>query len=128
MKFQMLSLVFLLTIMISPVCGAQQGFITFNFEDRSLFPGNLQIRDEICQPSEADICDSLSAINMSLECQQNPFLDKCVKARANAIGACSCKEAGPIVTHGPVNDAMHAVEVKLRGGWSDIVRSWENTL
>jgi hypothetical protein len=33
----------------------------------------------------------------------------------------------PTVTHGPVNDAMHAVEVKLRGGWSDIVRSWEST-
>jgi hypothetical protein len=33
----------------------------------------------------------------------------------------------PIVTHGPVNDAMHAAEVKLRENWSDIVRSWERT-
>jgi hypothetical protein len=33
----------------------------------------------------------------------------------------------PIVTRGSVNDAMHAAEVKLRGGWFDIVRSWENT-
>jgi hypothetical protein len=33
----------------------------------------------------------------------------------------------PIITHGSVNDAMHAAEVKIRGGWSDIVRSWENT-
>jgi hypothetical protein len=33
----------------------------------------------------------------------------------------------PIVTRGPVNDAMHAVETKIRAGWSDIVRSWENT-
>jgi hypothetical protein len=33
----------------------------------------------------------------------------------------------PVITHGPVNDAMHAVEIKLRGGWSDILRSWENT-
>ena len=33
----------------------------------------------------------------------------------------------PIVMRGPVNDAMHAVEVKLRGAWSDIVRSWEHT-
>ena len=38
----------------------------------------------------------------------------------------SAKQA-PIVTHGSVNDAMHAVEIKLREGWSDIVRSWENT-
>jgi hypothetical protein len=33
----------------------------------------------------------------------------------------------PIITHGSVNDAMHAAEVKIKGGWSDIVRSWENT-
>jgi hypothetical protein len=33
----------------------------------------------------------------------------------------------PTVTNGPVNDAMHAAEVKLLGGWRDIVRSWENT-
>jgi hypothetical protein len=33
----------------------------------------------------------------------------------------------PIITHGSVNDTMHAAEVKIRGGWSDIVRSWENT-
>ncbi|HYM45951.1 MAG TPA: hypothetical protein VES65_07300 [Solirubrobacteraceae bacterium] len=37
------------------------------------------------------------------------------------------EKQAPIVTLGPANDAMHAVEVKLRGGWSDIVRSWENT-
>lgn len=33
----------------------------------------------------------------------------------------------PIVTHGPINEAMHAAEVKLRRGWRDIVRSWERT-
>ena len=33
----------------------------------------------------------------------------------------------PIVTHGSVNDAIHAAEVKLRGSWSDIVRGWDNT-
>jgi hypothetical protein len=33
----------------------------------------------------------------------------------------------PIVTHGPPNDAMHAAEIKLLEGWSDIVRSWEST-
>ena len=37
------------------------------------------------------------------------------------------EKQAPIVTYGPVNEAMHAVEAKLRGGWSDIVRSWENT-
>jgi hypothetical protein len=33
----------------------------------------------------------------------------------------------PIVTRGSVNDAMHGAEVKLLGGWGDIVRSWERT-
>jgi hypothetical protein len=37
------------------------------------------------------------------------------------------EKQAPIVTHGPVNDAMHAAELKLRGSWSDIVRSWERT-
>ncbi len=34
----------------------------------------------------------------------------------------------PVITHGPINEAMRAAEVKLRQGWRDIVRSWENTL
>jgi hypothetical protein len=33
----------------------------------------------------------------------------------------------PIITRGPVNDAMHEAEVKLRGGWFDIVRSWDHS-
>jgi hypothetical protein len=37
------------------------------------------------------------------------------------------EKQAPIVTRGSVNDAMHAAEVKLRGDWFDIVRSWENT-
>lgn len=37
------------------------------------------------------------------------------------------EKQAPIVTRGSVNDAMHAAEVKLRRGWFDIVRSWENT-
>jgi hypothetical protein len=37
------------------------------------------------------------------------------------------EKQAPIVTHGPVNDAMHAVETKIRGDLSDIVRSWEHT-
>lgn len=33
----------------------------------------------------------------------------------------------PIITHGPLNEAMYAAEIKLLEGWSDIVRSWEST-
>jgi hypothetical protein len=32
----------------------------------------------------------------------------------------------PIVTHGQVNDAMHAAELKLLRDWRDIVHEWEN--
>jgi hypothetical protein len=37
------------------------------------------------------------------------------------------EKQAPIVTYGAVNDAMYAAEAKIREGWSDIVRSWENT-
>src|ERR1700756_4463362 len=33
----------------------------------------------------------------------------------------------PVVTHGPVNDAMHTAEVKLLADWFDIVSEWEST-
>ncbi len=32
----------------------------------------------------------------------------------------------PIVTRGPINDAMHAAELKLLRDWRDIVHEWEN--
>jgi hypothetical protein len=32
----------------------------------------------------------------------------------------------PIVTYGPVNDAMHDAELKLLRDWRDIVHEWEN--
>jgi hypothetical protein len=37
------------------------------------------------------------------------------------------EKQAPIVTHGPVNEAMHAAEFKLLGGWGDIVHEWERT-
>jgi hypothetical protein len=37
------------------------------------------------------------------------------------------EKQGPIVRHGPINEAMNAAEVKLIEGWGDIVRSWEKT-
>jgi hypothetical protein len=33
----------------------------------------------------------------------------------------------PIVTYGPVNDAMHEALLTLRRSWPAIVRSWEGT-
>lgn len=33
----------------------------------------------------------------------------------------------PTVTHGPVNEAMHAAIATLRRSWADIVRNWEKT-
>jgi hypothetical protein len=36
------------------------------------------------------------------------------------------EKQAPVVTQGPVSEAMRAAEVKLLGGWGDIVRSWEN--
>jgi len=36
------------------------------------------------------------------------------------------EKQSPIVTHGSVNDAMHAAELKLLREWRDIVQGWEN--
>jgi hypothetical protein len=33
----------------------------------------------------------------------------------------------PSVARGPINDAMHAAELKLLDGWRDIVDEWERT-
>jgi|ERR1700733_488751 len=32
----------------------------------------------------------------------------------------------PTITHGPVNDAMYAAELKLLSDWRDIVDGWEH--
>ena len=37
------------------------------------------------------------------------------------------EKQAPIVTHGSVNDAMYAAELKLLREWRDIVHSWEHT-
>lgn len=33
----------------------------------------------------------------------------------------------PTVTHGPVNEALHAAILVCRASWADIVREWEST-
>ena len=36
------------------------------------------------------------------------------------------EKQSPIVTYGPVNDAMYAAELKLLSDWRDIVHDWEH--
>ena len=36
------------------------------------------------------------------------------------------EKQSPTVTHGRVNDAMHAAELKLLCDWRDIVHGWEH--
>jgi hypothetical protein len=36
------------------------------------------------------------------------------------------EKQSPIVTYGPVNDAMYAAELKLLSDWRDIVHAWEH--
>lgn len=37
------------------------------------------------------------------------------------------EKQAPVVSRGLVNEAMHAAEIKLLNGWSDILDSWEKT-
>ncbi len=46
---------------------------------------------------------------------------------ASPLHGLGAEKQEPIATQGSVNDAMHGAEVKLLGGWSDIVHSWERT-
>ncbi len=94
MRSHILLFIFFLTIATTTAFGGSSGLITFDFEDHSLFPGNLQIRDEICKPSKISICNNSNAIIDSSECQQNPALNKCVQSLDDALKACPCKEAG----------------------------------
>jgi hypothetical protein len=36
------------------------------------------------------------------------------------------EKQSPTVTHGPVNDAMYAAELKLLRDWRDIVHGWDH--
>jgi hypothetical protein len=36
------------------------------------------------------------------------------------------EKQSPIVTYGPVNDAMYAAELKLLRDWRDIVDGWDH--
>lgn len=37
------------------------------------------------------------------------------------------QKGAPIVTHGPVNEAMHSAESRVYREWRDIVAVWERT-
>jgi hypothetical protein len=42
-------------------------------------------------------------------------------------GYAGSEKQPPAVTHGPVNEAMYAAELKLLRDWRDIVDEWEGT-
>ena len=93
MKKRFLPFIILLAALAPYAYGGSLDLVTFTFEDHSLFPGNLQIRDEICKTYKTTICDDATTALRSSECRLDPSLEKCVQAKGDVLDACPCKEA-----------------------------------
>jgi hypothetical protein len=80
-------LLMLLTLAVLPITTNAQdeidrGYVDVTIEYRSLFPGNLQIKDTVCKPSRSIDCEKAGIKARSDSCQRNPSLRECKEARA----------------------------------------------
>ncbi len=89
------SLALLLLAIVSPLPSFAQeeanGYMQITIEYVSMFPGNLQVRDEICRQPRSVECEKNSIKLMSDKCRQNPMLKECKEARMLAESS-SCVE------------------------------------
>lgn len=85
----------LVLTIISPLSSFAQdetnGHMQINIEYASMFPGNLQVRDEICRRPRSFECEKNSITLMSDECRQSPGLKECKEAKMLAESS-SCME------------------------------------
>jgi hypothetical protein len=77
----------LLILAILPVPGIAQdeidrGYVEVTIEYRSIFPGNLQVKDTVCRPSKSIDCEKAGIKAKSDVCQQKPSLSECKEAKA----------------------------------------------
>ena len=67
------------------ICHAQEeitGYVHVTILYKSIFSGNLQIRDEVCKPPRGIECEKARIrVNGDL-CQQSPFSERCKEAKA----------------------------------------------
>ncbi len=81
---KLLLLPFVLVI-LPLICHAQEeirGYVRVTIRYTSVFPGNLQIRDEVCKPSRGIECEKARIKANGDSCQQNPYSGECKEAKA----------------------------------------------
>ena len=85
-----------LILIILPIPGLAQdaidrGYVDITIEYRSMFPGNLQIRDGVCRPARDIECEKARIKATGDFCLQNPTSHLCVEAEA-LLGSSLCIE------------------------------------
>jgi hypothetical protein len=58
-----------------------EGYIQVTIEYRSMFPGNLQVRDEVCKQARSIECEKAKIIINSEACNQSSSLNECKEWR-----------------------------------------------
>lgn len=85
-----------LILIILPITSFAQdeidrGYVDVTIEYRSMFPGNLQIRDGICRPARDIECEKARIKATGDFCLQNPNSHQCLEAGA-LLGSSLCIE------------------------------------
>jgi hypothetical protein len=83
----MRSVLVLLILTMVPIPGIAQdemdrGYVDVTIEYKSLFPGNLQIKDTVCRQVRSTDCEKAGVKTKSDSCQKKPFASECTEARA----------------------------------------------
>ncbi len=106
----------LLIVLLAPFAGfaeeemeKKSGYIQVTIENRSAFPNLLQVRDDICGPSQNGECEEARLALKSNECQKDRFAKKCKKAREK-IESAHCLE--DLVYEGMV-DSGQKIQVSI---------------
>jgi hypothetical protein len=76
----------LLMILLAPLAGIAQdgssGYVRVTIEYKSMFPGKIQVLDQVCRDSRSIDCAKASIKTGSEECQKKPLRAECKEARA----------------------------------------------
>ena len=80
-------LLLLLLLTILPIKGIAQdaidrGYVDVTIEYKSIFPGNLQIKDTVCRSARSIDCEKADIKIKNDPCQQKPLLSDCKEAKA----------------------------------------------
>ena len=91
-KFFLMQLILIILPAISFAQDAiDLGYVDITIEYRSMFPGNLQIRDGVCRPARDIKCEKARIKTSSDFCLKNPTSHQCIEA-GELLGSSLCIE------------------------------------